>query len=344
MIDLSRSYPIEPHPTWDVHDSSKIQTYIECPRKYFYQYVLGWRTEEASVHLVFGAAMHEALEIVLHGMHFGREKDGASGYMSEAFAKFEEVYRKDFPDELTDETRFPKVPLVAYGTLEEYAITYENDTLRLVEDENGHPLTEIAGTIPISNNRVVHFRLDAIVRDNDGYIRCLEHKTASRYTDGWHNQWSLSIQTGLYTHALYCLFDPESVKGIMINGMIIKKPTVKQVESGRFSATDFIRVPVDRTYDMIAAWLSTTNNWMDRIEEDFERLHRASTEDQVLDCFHHAPPSCNKWAGCPFLDHCAVWANPLRRADAPPMGYTTNWWDPREREDSASQVIHLERS
>ena len=27
--------------SWDIKDASKLQTYLECPRSYFYQYILG---------------------------------------------------------------------------------------------------------------------------------------------------------------------------------------------------------------------------------------------------------------------------------------------------------------
>ena len=74
-------------PEWDILDSSKIQSYMRCPRKYFFNHILGWSLEEEeqgaleisssgllaapkseirkSEHLVFGTAWHHSMEHLL---------------------------------------------------------------------------------------------------------------------------------------------------------------------------------------------------------------------------------------------------------------------------------------
>ena len=44
-----------------IESPSSINTYKQCPRKYYYQYILGLPSV-ASIHLVRGRAVHEALE------------------------------------------------------------------------------------------------------------------------------------------------------------------------------------------------------------------------------------------------------------------------------------------
>ena len=58
-------HSIKPHETWDIHDASKIQAYMACPRAYFYRYVLGWETEEKNIHFIFGEGWHRAMEHLL---------------------------------------------------------------------------------------------------------------------------------------------------------------------------------------------------------------------------------------------------------------------------------------
>ena len=49
---------------WKVHDSSKIQGYLHCERRYFFEHVLGWRTKTPSIHLTFGSAWHRVMEVL----------------------------------------------------------------------------------------------------------------------------------------------------------------------------------------------------------------------------------------------------------------------------------------
>ena len=54
--------PFNVCPTLQTVDSTKINTFLDCPRQYFFTYVLGWRSDRPNNHLVFGQAWHEAME------------------------------------------------------------------------------------------------------------------------------------------------------------------------------------------------------------------------------------------------------------------------------------------
>jgi len=83
---------IEPSHTWDIIDSSKLSTFMECPRKYFYEYVLGWRPSMPNVHLTFGTAWHAAVErLLIEG--YSQE------HVEEAKFIFLQYYRRDLPEE-----------------------------------------------------------------------------------------------------------------------------------------------------------------------------------------------------------------------------------------------------
>ena len=53
------------HITHDVHDASKLQCFMDCPRQYFYRYVLGWSRQGSNIHLIFGEGWHRAMETLL---------------------------------------------------------------------------------------------------------------------------------------------------------------------------------------------------------------------------------------------------------------------------------------
>lgn len=54
-------------PTFQIAwDSTSLGLLKECPRKYYYEIILGWRTKWASVHLTFGQLYHAGMEVYDH--------------------------------------------------------------------------------------------------------------------------------------------------------------------------------------------------------------------------------------------------------------------------------------
>jgi CRISPR/Cas system-associated exonuclease Cas4 (RecB family) len=307
-----------PDKTWSIYDSSKVQTFMQCPRKYFYLYVLGWDTDESNVHLIFGEGWHRAMETLLN-----------EGYTNEAvknaYSKFLLYYREHFT-EIQDSGNFPKSPESIVPALVEYIQKYKNtDTFEVL-------YTEIAGTVPITDKRVVHFRLDSVVKGEEG-IFSLEHKTGSRLSRTWIDQWTLKMQIGTYMHVLHSLYKPSDVYGIKVNGVIFKKTT-----------NDYIRVPIRKSTDMMNSWLWNINHQIDMIEWNMDEM-ADSTEDEVV--FHAFPmntESCiNYGRACKFMDFCSVWSNPLQHLEEVPVGFVRKYWDPTEREESAKTVMNLEK-
>lgn len=321
---------IKPHKTWRIHDASKIQVYMDCARQYFYKHILGWVSEEKNHHLVFGEAIHDALEYMsIHGYD----------KFEEAHAVLTETYRTHLPDDTTDHLREPKTPAYALLTLAEYAKEYK-DT-----DKDWDILyTEIAGTVPINDGDVLHFRMDKIIRNEEG-VWGIEHKTGSRLGRQWLDQWTLSFQISLYTHVLYCLYDPKEVRGIKIDGIIMKKPTKAHQSEGRLTGNEYIRVPILKTPDMMEAWLWNANSWLLDVEWNIDRIMVGAAEEAtnapVMEAFPMNTQNCTKYFGCPYRTFCNIWPNPLQHCDAPPVGFVEKWWDPSDREKKAANVVTL---
>ena len=297
------------HPTWKILDSSKWTTFMDCPRRYFWEYVLGWRSDAPNNHLEFGTAWHDAMEYLL-----------LNGYSDEcvigAFDKFLAHYRDHFP-ESSDELYDPKTPRNALKALSLYAERYLSD-LRDFEVL----YTEAAGTVPVNEVQVLHFRLDSICRDTQGRHFSLEHKTGSRLSRFWTDQWPLSPQVGTYTHVMHCLYPSNDVWGVKINGTFFQKTKI-----------DFSRIPIRKTLSQMQQWLWNVNWWADQIAWQFESLTgHCSADDPVLMAFPQQPGVCTKYFGCPYHDFCLAWPNPLQHLDEIPAGFKYDFWDPSERE------------
>jgi hypothetical protein len=314
---------LEEQPTWSVLDSTKLDDYMQCPRRYFYRYVLGWRPEAENSHLIFGQAWHFAMQ---HLLEYGYAPES----IALAFAKLNDYYRSIFPEN-TDEVYYPKVPARALEALAKYCIVYREDRFNVL-------YTEIAGTVPINTNgRKMHFKMDSILEDlnNEGLVTSLEHKTAKDFGRTWVDKWAQAIQPGTYNHALYCLYPEERVWGVKINGTAFFK-NVSRKEGDNVA---FKRVPARRTYDMLNDWLFTVNAWYDELERDMNKLLGGAENDNVLQCFKKNPVSCTDYFGCTYLYLCTTWPNPLHYLDSLPSGFKIEHWDPRVLEDESKYIV-----
>ena len=328
MIELSDlEFPVPYHHTWDIHDASKISMFMTCPRKYFFKYVLGWGTDLPNIHLVFGEAWHRAMAHILkHGL--------SAESISTAHDKFSEYYNRFFNAE--DSLQYaPKSIEGALLALVEYDRTYkDSEDYELIH-------TEVAGTVPIHEDyKPLHFRLDSILRNKTGQYISMDHKTSSRQTGTWGDQWILSMQMCLYSHVLFCQYNPEDVYGMIINGVFLRKNAPK----GSETVNGFQRVPIRKTISQMQVWLWNVIHWLDEIQWNFEELAKSKEEDDVLMAFPMNTNSCVDFGRvCEYHAFCTAWSNPLQRAHEPPPGMSNVWWNPADKEKEVDTVIHIEK-
>lgn len=311
-------------PEWEIQDPTKVMEYIRCPRKYFYGYVLGWRPTMPNNHLVFGSAVHKAMEHILLNGYSVNE-------VLRAHEKFLHYYREHFPED-TDEMFFPKTPDNFLVVLTAYTRKYERDL-----DSFKVLYTEIAGTISLRDDLSLAFRMDSILENLKGLRSSLEHKTGSSSWN-WEMQWDLSIQVGTYTHVLNCLFDLESVEGVRMNGLIFGKAKKgwEQLKTGQSLTVnppfDFIRYPAFKSKTQMQTWLYTVTYYLDMIKFEFEQLLHCRFDDPVMFAFPMRHVACTDFGGCPWHDFCISFQNPLQRSEEPPLGYEVSHWNPLKEE------------
>lgn len=313
---------IKEHPSWHIRDPSKLDDYYDCHRKYFFANILGWRIDAPQHDLHFGNSWHVVREYML-----------LNGYddMQGAFAAFIKHYRKEFhPD--TDELYRPKDPEAVAIAIANFSAKRQSD---LVENEVLY--TEISGSVPVDENRVLYFRMDSVLRNLEvGYIFSWDHKSTKKFSRQWEDKFHLSIQNGTYTHCLYCMY-PDEMKAGLIKGVEFCGTQFEYLKKGSKNRlagyhVGFTRVPAWKTPKQMNVWLWNTVDLLDDLDRDMDRLSHCKESDSVMMAFQQNPGNCTKYWGCVFHDYCMTWGNPLRYCFEPPLGYRVEFWDPREME------------
>lgn len=312
---------ISENEVWSVLDPSKIQAYLDCPRKYFYEYILGWRRAEGSdLHAEFGTAAHFAMEVLM--------QDGYTpAACNKAFDAFLHHYRQHFtPDQ--DELNKPKTPENMLRALWQYCLRYiEVDS----KDETLH--VEVSGTVPLAPDKVIHFKMDTIRRGPQQGYYSLEHKTSSKWSLLWEADWRQKVQTGAYNHVLYCLFPQAEVYGVIINGIFLHEPPRIKKNGEPYAGekdNDFKRVPVRMSPEQMEGWRLDVLSYIWDIERDMARLQMTDEGDMQMPAFRRNRQSCTRYGVCPYLDICSTTQNPVQLVSRPvPAAFEVRHWDPR---------------
>ena len=307
--------PIQYHPSMDILDSTKIQCYQDCPRMFFYEYILGWRSSYPNNHLHFGKAVHIALEhIILHGYRVP--------VVMEALELFNNEYRSAF-SESTDEIFSPKTPARFFDMLILYLKQYADDLERYKVYK-----TEFGGTIHLGPKHKVAFKMDTILQDQRSGKYCsLEHKTkgGNFIPASYIYEHMMGVQCGTYTHVLNCLFPPEAVSGIIINCLCFKKTKMPDYILQRFD--------INFSNAQMFNWMENTKHWIDMIHKDFAHLAGTTVGADRMDCFPLNGRNCCNWGRtCTYLDLCNSWNNPIQNQDRLPADMKVEFWNPLEEE------------
>ena len=312
---LEAKYPetITTTPIWTILDSTKLKAFMICPRLFFYNYVLGWIPEHPNVHLEFGSAWHEAMEHLLNNGYSDES-------VAEAYLKFFTYYRKYFT-EADDLDNGAKEPGNAMQALMEYVDYYKHDNFDVL-------YTEIAGSVPVTEEFDLTFKIDGIIRDDDG-IKVLEHKTASQDSDANRKQWLLNVQPGTYCHALYCLYPETQVYGAVINITVLRK-----------KGNLFQRVPIRMGRDQMAVWQFNAEWYLNLIKHNFQCLSECSLDDHIMRAFPMNTESCTKYGLCQYHAYCNAWTNPLQRCGEPQPGFKVKHWNPRDKQEDANYIVN----
>jgi hypothetical protein len=308
---------------FNVIDSTKIRCFKSCPRQFFYNYVLHWRTDSPNIHLEFGTAWHLAKEHLFnHGW--------SDANVNEAYALFLSHFRKFF-SESDDMNLAPKNASNALSALREYTAAFRGMNERLTVLGS-----EVAGRVRLSDDFDMSVKIDLIVRDSTDMVWILDHKTASRDSPTYDESYFLSDQMYAYTNALFSMYPAEDVAGAYVDISVLRK-------TGNLHK----RLPIRRTFDHIEEWHQTILYWAHLLRLEYLQLS-AELDANLADAKHMAAfpkntESCTKYGRCPYMSLCLQCGNPMTGgADEPPQGFRREVWNPHAGDKAWQPKLILE--
>lgn len=277
-------------------DSTSLNTFKECPRKYYYSIHQGWATREQSVHLTFGIYLHSAHERYYRALAEGMDHEAA--------------LRATLRDTLTathkwhsDDQYKNKATLIR--TIVWGLDQFKDDPARTIILANGKPAVELSFRfeIPEAPEFLYCGHMDRLA-EFMGKVYVFDYKSTKRalYTE-FFDQFNPHNQMTGYTLGGKITFH-QPVEGVIIHAA--------QVGVG-FSR--FARGFSPRSEDQLNEWLHSTAY--------FVKLAARYAEEEFWPMNEGA---CNNYFGCPFRPICS---KPVRQRETwLHADYVPRLWDP----------------
>lgn len=301
-------------------DYSALSTYLSCPRKFAFQYVMHLKHSSPAIDLAFGACWHSGLEAAYRALKIESMLKEYDLFVASQFG-FKLLWERNYASIWRDtDIIFPKSPGHATNMYEKYwkrFLTVDRD-YRILD-------VEIPFVISLSSygdypNYVG--RIDLALEASDGSILIVDHKTTRNVDKATSDSYYASLQTDGYLTAGSLYWD--------------KIPLIEyRVALCQKAKIDFERFQFMKRSNMLDRFMNELVHFIGRIKVD---LLCYETESQNLDKTF-IPISFPRSAGyactayyrkCPYYDLCFSRCNPYLWKQSPPEGYVIEEWNPTD--------------
>ena len=305
-------------------DNSTLSYLQTCPRSAEY-YAIHRRQRPDRAPLIFGGAMHAALEVIY--------RDGYDAYAKAHKAMLD--YFAAHPYNTAGEWRTPAYCIEAFNKyVSDYSIMDTITPLSPSWVEKAFALNighfAINSTLPFTyaqltdedSDEPMHIdtlhlqwsgKIDIVHRDEDGHLFVVDHKTTSIGGTTFFEDFKLAQQTHGYMWAAQEILG-EPFAGFILNALIIRKPTKTGV------GMEFTREQHYYTQESIDEWKSDT---LTTIETFIHYMLNGYYPKATAWCM-------GKYGKCPYFDVCTLPAN-QRALMLSTDQYSNVTWSPLEK-------------
>lgn len=259
-------------------NSSSVEIIQTCRRKAYYALHRNLRGEDESEALLFGTAIHRAMEAFYSAKIINGERQLTLEEFQDAFVDCASQTLAHLPD--TDKRSIANGKKI----ISKYWDTYSNDPWVVVRDEHG-PFVERKFELEVRRlpNVVIHGQIDCLLKNVEtGEIVVCDHKTSSSLGTDFLNRIKPNMQFSIYAWAANKL--GHSVNRVMVNGIQVAKTKV-----------DLLRVFTERTPHDLLEMFDTINESVHLYEE---------SENSKTWPINSA--ACGNWGGCQYRDICSL--------------------------------------
>ncbi|MDA3808353.1 MAG: PD-(D/E)XK nuclease family protein [Thiomicrorhabdus sp.] len=314
-------------------DYSSLSTYMDCPRKFLFQYVMHLRGAGKSIHLVFGSCWHYGLEKAYLEMQSQQQSNGVikltvMDLTIISVKAFNALWDLDGAPHWKDEdVIFPKSPGHAANMFKAY---WERHLKLDTDDGRKVVAVEAPFVIDLSSYRCDFpnyiGRIDLILSAPGNGIEIIDHKTAKSVYKVSPQIFESSFQTDGYLTAGRLFYD--KIPSITYRLAICQKAKI-----------DFHPITVNKRSAAIDHFLVNLTQFVSKILDDLDWLvkdrENCVNRTDVLQSFNRCPGNaCTAFfTQCPYYNLCRLRNNPLSWFDKAPQGYTHDEWDPDTHEE-----------
>ena len=261
-------------------DNTSLSIFKDCPRKYQFSILEGWRPKRKAPPLLFGGAIHDVFEQFDKGIALGEDRETV---LRRCMRLSFELSGSGFGDD-NRRTR-----LTLLRSLVWYADHYRNDQLKTFVFPNGRVGLEMSFSFELpfspqgSNDHYYYSgHIDKLATYN-GLLYVVERKhTTGTLGSQFFDRYTFSSQVSGYVFAGKVVFE-SPVQGAIIDA------TAVAVNSSSFG-----RSVVNRVGSHLEEWMQDLGYWIKQIEECVREQH-----------FPMNTESCSKYAGCQYRQVCS---------------------------------------
>jgi hypothetical protein len=306
------------------YDNTRVSSFRECPRKFFYRHVQHWVPDTTGAPLVFGSSWHEAMDVVWQRLSSGSNLDTNELAIEALRAFIDHWVSEGLPslDEMGPE-EIDRLGFRNPATAHEMLIHYIDERRSLLEGSEFELISfEEPFAVPLDpedDSLLYVGRLDKVFKlKGRHYVG--EHKTTAWYKkDGgfryeFLDSFSPNSQIDGYLFAARMLYG-KSLKGVWIDAALVHK-TVHDA---------FKIIPIERLTAQLDSWLWETKYWIQQIDANKE----ADLSGDYMAAYPKNTQACSNYGGCPYLDLCKMWSNPSEKET--PQGFRYDPWDPFDK-------------
>ena len=313
-------------------DYSALSTYLTCPRRFLFQYVLNLKPAGQSIHLVFGSCWHYGLESTYNLL---KDKQSLSVLESteHSIKAFNKLWKLDGePYWKNEDAIFPKSPGHAANMYKAYWDRFLTSDIK----DRSIIAVEAPFSIDLSTKdaKLPNYigRIDLIFSNGADGIDILDHKTAKSIYSTTPQTFEMSFQSDGYLTAGRIFYD--------------KIPTITyRVALCQKSKIDFVPITITKRSAAIEHFLANLCHYASEIQKNLNLLEEdkinCTERTDILRSFHRNPGyACTTFSSiCSYYDLCRLRNNPLHWISKAPQGFIHSEWDPELHEERTKQRL-----